>query len=99
MQTQDSQAIVKRFFQAIQVLKDLGRIRGRKTFTDRYNINRRNLYTLEDNPESDIFQVAWLFYLVRDFGFSSRWLLTGRGEMFDRPVTPVATRKKAIQES
>ena len=38
--------------------------------------------TLEKNPESDIFQVAWLKYLIDDYGLSAHWLLTGQGDMF-----------------
>lgn len=79
MQTEDSQAIIKRFFQAIQHLKDEGIIRGKATFAKKYQINRQNLWKLEQNPASDIFQVAWLGYLVKDYGVSSTWLLTGRG--------------------
>lgn len=51
-----------------------------------YGINRWNLNTLEKNPEKDIFQVAWLTYLVKDFDISSQWLLTGRGDMFKRKM-------------
>lgn len=82
MQSEDSQQIVNRFFEAIQYLKDSGKIRGKKTFTDRYGINRWNFYFVEDNPNSGMFKPAWLMYLVRDYGVSSRWLLTGEGEIF-----------------
>jgi len=80
MQTEESQKIVLRFFEALNILKENKRIRGKKTFTDRYGINRWNLNTLEKEPERDIFQVAWLNYLVRDYGISAEWLLTGRGK-------------------
>lgn len=82
MQTPESQAIVKRFFEALYRLKDDRKIRGKQTFTREYGINRWNLNTLEKEPSRDIFQVAWLMYLVRDFGVSSRWLLTGYGEFY-----------------
>lgn len=82
MQTPDSQQVIKRFFEALNTLKALHIIRGRQTFTRRYNINRWNLYTLEQQPERDMFQTAWLTYLVNDYGISAKWLLTGKGEMF-----------------
>lgn len=78
MQTPDSQIIVRRFFEALHLLIDRKEIRGKQTFTKRYDINRWNMNTLEKNPESDIFQPAWLTYLVRDYGVSASWLLTGR---------------------
>ena len=81
MQTTDSQKIVGRFFTALQYLIDTKAIRGKQTFTRRYNINRWNLLTLEKDYARDIFQPAWLAYLVDDFSISPVWLLTGRGEI------------------
>ena len=83
MQTEHSQIIVKRFFEALQILKEKKIIRGKQTFTARYGINRWNMLTLEKEPERDIFQVAWLTYLVEDYNVSPTWLLTGKGEFFN----------------
>lgn len=83
MQTEHSQIIVKRFFEALQILKEKKIIRGKQTFTTRYGINRWNMLTLEKEPERDIFQVAWLTYLVEDYNVSPTWLLTGKGEFFN----------------
>ena len=83
MQTEDSQKVVRRFFEALQVLKRERIIRGKQTFTARYGINRWNMNKLEKEKERDIFQAAWLTYLVRDYGVSARWLLTGYGEFYD----------------
>lgn len=58
MQSPDSQIIVGRFFEALQILKADKVIRGKKTFTDLYDINRWNLYTLEGDHSRDIFQPA-----------------------------------------
>lgn len=58
MQTEDSQKVVRRFFEALQVLKRERIIRGKQTFTARYGINRWNLNTLEKEPSRDIFQPA-----------------------------------------
>lgn len=72
----------KRFFEALQILKANKVIRGKQTFTNRYGINRWNLNTLEKEPSRDIFQVAWLEYLVRDYKVSPMWLITGEGSFF-----------------
>ena len=80
MQSPDSQAIVNRFFEALYRLIAMKRIRGKQTFTRQYNINRWNLLTLEKDHARDIFQPAWLTYLVRDYGVSPMWLLTGHGD-------------------
>lgn len=84
MQTPESQIIVKRFFEALYRLKADHKIRGKQTFTREYDINRWNLNTLEKEPERDIFQVSWLSFLVRDFGVSPMWLLTGRGDFYQK---------------
>lgn len=84
MKTPDSIEIVKRFFAALEFLIASKVIRGKKTFTDRYDINRWNFNTIQKNPDNGMFQVAWLGYLVRDFGVSAEWLLTGRGRMLSK---------------
>ena len=82
MQTETSQIIVRRFFEAVHELKSRKAIRGVQTFTTRYGINKRNFYTCQKEPERDIFQVAWLGYLVEDYKVSAVWLLTGEGDLF-----------------
>lgn len=82
MQTTDSQKIVRRFFEALERLKADKRIRGKQTFTRAYGINRWNMLTLEKDHSRDIFQPAWLTYLVEDYGVSAQWLLTGVGEFY-----------------
>ena len=82
MNTPDSISIVRRFFDALQRLKADRRIRGKKTFTDRYGINRWNLNTCEKQPERDMFQPAWLAYLASDYGVSPEWLLLGEGDFY-----------------
>ena len=84
MQTPDSQKIVSRFFQALYYLKAQHIIRGKQTFTTKFGINRWNMNTLEKDMTRDIFQPAWLTYLVEEYNISAEWLLTGRGEMMSK---------------
>lgn len=84
MQTEDSQKVIRRFFEALYHLKSLRIIRGKQTFTARFGINRWNMNSQENNPASGIFQTAWLTYLVEEYGVSAEWLLTGRGEIMER---------------
>lgn len=88
MQTGDSQRIVERFFEALNRLKADRLIRGKKTFTERYGINRWNMLTLEKDMSRDIFQPAWLTYLVRDYNVSPKWLLTGEGNFYENVYNP-----------
>lgn len=84
MQTPDSQKIISRFFQALYFLKAQHIIRGKQTFTTKFEINRWNMNTLEKDMTRDIFQPAWLTYLVEEYNISAEWLLTGRGEIMAR---------------
>ncbi len=93
MQTSDSKVIIKRFFEALQTLKGYKIIRGKQTFTNRYGINRWNLNSLEKEPHRDIFQVAWLMYLVEDYKVSAEYLLTGEGGFFQEGFNPISVKK------
>lgn len=92
MQTEDSQKVVSRFFEALYHLKNQRIIRGKKTFTEKYGINRWNMNTLEKDMSRDIFQPAWLTYLVNDFGVSAEWLLTGQGDIMRKDWKPEKKR-------
>jgi hypothetical protein len=82
MNNPESIKIINRFYEVIDVLKQTKQIRGVKTFTDTYNINRWNFITVSKNPESDMFQLIWISYLVKDFNVSAEWIMTGKGNMF-----------------
>lgn len=80
----DKQLIIGRFFAALYRLKGERKFRGIQTFCHAHDINRRNLYKLEHNIETNdgIFNPAWLTYLVRDHDVSAHWLLTGEGSFY-----------------
>lgn len=84
MQTSDTIILVNRFFTAIDTLKEQKAIRGLQTFTNKYDIDRRNLLKMRKDPTTYQFQASWMTYLVKDYGVSPRWLLTGEGQMFGR---------------
>lgn len=78
---QGNSDIAGRFYVAFNTLKQTGRIKNTKSFTDKYKINRGNFITVSKNLSSKMFNPCWLTYLVRDFNVSAEWLLTGRGDM------------------
>lgn len=98
MNSTDSQVIVKRFFAALDILIAEKKLRGIKTFTDRYGIDNRNLYTLRKRPSYGIFQAAWLTYLARDYSISSKWLLLGIGQVFSQNVQNTCSAKKDVDK-
>lgn len=75
--------ITRRFFAAVERLKQMKRIRGLQTFTREHGINRWNMVTLREDPENRVLKPEWICYLVKDYGVSAEWIITGKGEMFN----------------
>lgn len=75
-------AITKRFFLALETLQMQKKIRGLRTFTERYGLNYWNVNTLKAEPEKRLLKTEYLTYLVRDYGVSPEWLIMGTGPMF-----------------
>ena len=98
MQNKDSEAIVGRFFLAIETMKRDKVLGGLTPFCARYGIDKRNLYKLKDDRTRDIFQVGWLLYLVRDFGINPDWLLAGTGDFYREKPRENRKRKKAARK-
>jgi hypothetical protein len=84
MQTEESQKISERFLEALYALKTQKIIHGKIVFIRRYGINTRNFWQFEQDKSRSLLQVAWLGFLVKDYGVSAHWLLTGEGEMFTK---------------
>lgn len=76
-------AITKRFFQALDLLKESKRIRGIQTFTREHDINRWNLITVRDNPEISVLKPEWIHFLCKDYNISTDWIIFGKGNMYD----------------
>ena len=70
--------IIERFFAAIRQLQSDKVIRGLATITKRYNLNRRNVQTLRENPTGHrtMMQCSWLSFLVNDYKVNPMWLLS-----------------------
>lgn len=80
--SKDGVEITNRFFHAIDLLISNGTIRGLKTITSKYNINRWNLLHVREHPDNAVLKPELISILVRDYGISADWILIGRGEIF-----------------
>lgn len=78
--------ITKRFFEALDAIKEQKRMRGMKTFSQKYGEDYRNFCRWRKAGLR--IKQEWLTYLVRDYYVSARWLLTGQGNMFSRYIKP-----------
>lgn len=95
---EDTVVIVSRFFAAIDRLVADKVIRGLKTFTTRYDLNRTNIVTMKSNPATcSQFRPALLAYLVRDYKVNPYWLLLGDGEFYAAGFNPEIVKK--LQEN
>ena len=84
MNTPESTEIIKRFFKVFDVLLSTKTIRYTKNFTDKYDIVRPHFLYARKNNDSKVFQLSWISILIRDYGASSQYIMTGLGEMFTR---------------
>lgn len=71
-----------RFFAAIDVLKQNGMIVSVAEFCRSYDIDPGNMTRLKREPHRE-FELAFLSYIIEDYGISAEWLLTGRGRMIN----------------
>ncbi|MGK4223109.1 hypothetical protein [Parabacteroides distasonis] len=80
----DTIAVISRFFAAIDALVAMKKIRGKATYCRIANINRLNFDTQSKDYSRGYFQVSWVIPLIKDFNISSDWLLLGKGDMFKK---------------
>jgi hypothetical protein len=93
MNNPESIEIINRFYEALDFLKESKQLRGIQTFTNKYEINKRNFYAVRKNPCSDMFQLIWISHLINDYGISAEWLMTGKGGMLSRKNTKIVHDK------
>lgn len=74
--------ITERFFKAIDCLVAAKKIRGLKTITTKFGVERRNIVKAKALPEKTVLKPEHLALLVREYGVSADWLLTGREPIF-----------------
>lgn len=84
MNTTVSKQIMERFYSALDAIIESKKIRGVNTYCRLFEIDRRNFIAQRKDLDRGWFQVSWLQPMVREYGVSARWLLTGFGRMFDK---------------
>lgn len=82
--TEDTIAIISRFFAAIDALIAMKKLKSMGTYCRLYGIDKSNFYAQKRDYNKGHFQVSWLVPLAKDFNVSSDWVLLGKGEMFKK---------------
>ncbi len=80
--TNETLEIMKRFYEAVDMLIAQKRIRGIQTYCTLTKIDRRHYYEQRKEVSRGYFQMSWMLPLIKEFGVSSDWLLLNRGGMF-----------------
>lgn len=80
--SEDTIAIMERFFQAFQTSLDNKLIKNTSQFCIINNLDKRHFYAQRKDMGRGFFEVGWLVPLIRDCGVSANWLLTGKGTMY-----------------
>ena len=80
--------IQRRFFEAVDLAKALGKTSGLKSFCEEHSLNRVKYYRIKGDLSKPIDEMHYksididaLLYVCRDFGVSPTWLLLGRGTL------------------
>lgn len=79
---EETLAVMQRFFQTIDVLIEQDVIRGVQTYCRLYEIDKRHFYAQREDLGKGFFEVSWILPMISEYGISSKWLLFGKGQMF-----------------
>ncbi len=81
---------------ALDTLSSNGVIRGVGTFAKMHGLNASNLRNLRYKENWSV-SSEYLYYIIRDFGVNSQWLITGQGSMFSDQELMVSALKKGAK--
>lgn len=80
--TNETKAIMLRFYEAIDMLIAQKRIRGINTYCVLAGIDRRHFYEQKKNLDRGYFQMSWMLPLITKFNVSTDWLFINKNGMF-----------------
>lgn len=79
---QDTLDVMQRFYDALEACKQSSVITTVSDYCERHGIAPDALYRQRKHRERGLFEIGWAVPLIRNYGVSARWLLTGVGSMF-----------------
>lgn len=80
---ESNRPIVERFFEVLDTLVAMNKIKSIRSFCEINGIDRRNLEVLRKSEDRNLFQTFWLIPLITEYGVNAKWLLTGKGKTFE----------------
>lgn len=98
MQTEASKEISERISSLLKDMEDAGKVLSIYSFCIENNINQGNFRAALKSSNPLKIQIQWLKILVESYGVSAHFLLTGKGNMYDRHVFVELTGYPSINQ-
>lgn len=76
--------VTSRFYEAVNFLIENKTIRGKQTYCTLAGIDKRSYYRQESDYQASLLQLFWLIPLITEYRINAKWLLTGKGGMFEK---------------
>lgn len=76
--------VTSRFYEAVNFLIENKTIRGKQTYCTLAGIDKRSYYRQESDYQASLLQFFWLIPLITEYRINAKWLLTGKGGMFEK---------------
>ena len=84
MVSAEGQKITARFFEAVDALISMGRLRGLQTLSKEIGVEGGNMRKLKRQPDTYILKPEYIRHIVIEYGVSANWVITGSGKMLNQ---------------
>jgi hypothetical protein len=78
----DTMSVMDRFFIAVEACVKAKIVKNTRAYCAEIGIESNHFYIQRKERTRGYFEVGWVVPLIRDYGISPKWLLTGIGTMF-----------------
>lgn len=84
MVSPEGQKITARFFEAVDTLISMKRLRGLNTLSNEIGLGGGNMRKIKRLPAIYTLKPEYIHYIVVEYGVSAKWIITGSGKMLDK---------------
>lgn len=84
MNNPESVKIVGRFYEAINLLINQGKLKSKRAFALGHEIEYTSFSRCEKEKKSNRFQISWIPYLTTEYPISLEWIMTEKGRILTK---------------